>query len=61
MLQPKEMELLLLKYSAELTLNEIAILFQTTDKSIKTQLARARKKFSEVFERTGNYGENINY
>ncbi|MDM5233040.1 RNA polymerase sigma factor [Lysinibacillus pakistanensis] len=61
MLQPKEMELLILKYSAELTLNEIAILFQTTDKSIKTQLARARKKFSEVFERTGDYGKNINY
>ncbi|MFJ7734066.1 RNA polymerase sigma factor [Lysinibacillus sp. NPDC097231] len=60
MLQPKEAELLLLKYSADLSLKEIAVLFNTSDKTIKTQLARTKKKFKHVFERNGDYGENIN-
>ncbi|MGE7090457.1 RNA polymerase sigma factor [Lysinibacillus sp. NPDC048646] len=60
-LQPKETELLLLKYSAELSLKEIAALFKTTDKTVKTQLARAKKKFSDVYERTGGNGENNNF
>lgn len=60
-LKPKETELLLLKYSADLSLKEIAVLFGTTDKTIKTQLARAKKKFSEIYQRDGGHGEEFNF
>lgn len=59
-LQPKETELLLLKYSADLSLKEIAVLFGTTDKTIKTLLARAKKKFSDIYQKDGGYGEEFN-
>lgn len=49
-LKPKEAELLLMKYSADFSLKDIAILFHTTDKTVKTQLARARQKLIELLE-----------
>lgn len=49
-LKPREAELLLLKYSADFSLKEIAMMFQTSDKSIKTQLARAKKKMVRLIE-----------
>lgn len=49
-LKPKEAELLLMKYSADFSLKDIAILFHTTDKTVKTQLARARRKLIELLE-----------
>lgn len=49
-LTQKEAELLLLKYSGELSLKDIAIIYDTTDKSMKTQLARAKKKMRKYIE-----------
>ncbi|WP_203361951.1 RNA polymerase sigma factor [Bacillus sp. REN10] len=49
-MKPKEAELLLLKYSANFSLKDIAILFHTTDKTIKTQLARAKQKLVKLLE-----------
>ena len=49
-MKPKEAELLLLKYSANFSLKDIAQLFDTTDKTIKTRLARARKKLIGLLE-----------
>lgn len=49
-LKPKEAELLLMKYSAGFSLKDMAILFQTTDKTVKTQLARAKQKLIRLLE-----------
>ncbi len=49
-MKPKEAELLLMKYSANFSLIEMAILFQTSDKTIKTQLARAKQKMVQLLE-----------
>ena len=49
-LTPKDTEILLLKYSAEFSLKDIAHLLETTDKSIKTQLARAKKRLRKMIE-----------
>ncbi|KIL80092.1 RNA polymerase sigma factor [Bacillus badius] len=49
-MKQKEAELLLMKYSANFSLKDIAILFHTTDKTIKTQLARAKRKLVKLLE-----------
>jgi len=49
-LKPKEAELLLMKYSADFSLKDIAILFHTTEKTVKTQLARAKQKLIKLLE-----------
>lgn len=49
-LKPKEAELLLMKYSADFSLKDIAVLFNTTDKTVKTQLARAKQKLMKLIE-----------
>lgn len=49
-MKPKEAELLLLKYSADFSLKEIASVFQTSDKTIKTQLARAKQKMLKLIK-----------
>lgn len=49
-LTPKDTEILLLKYSAEFSLKDIAHLLDTTDKSIKTQLTRAKKRLRKMIE-----------
>ncbi|MBW8351585.1 sigma-70 family RNA polymerase sigma factor [Bacillus sp. IITD106] len=49
-MKQKEAEILLMKYSANFSLKEIAILFNTTDKTIKTQLARAKQKLVILLE-----------
>ncbi|WP_342603841.1 sigma-70 family RNA polymerase sigma factor [Peribacillus sp. FSL E2-0159] len=46
----KYAEILLLKYSGDLSLKDIAIIYGTTDKSIKTQLARAKKIMRKMIE-----------
>jgi len=53
-LKPKEAEILLMKYSADFSLKDIAILFDATDKTIKTQLARARQKLVRLLEEGRN-------
>ena len=55
-LTPKDTEILLLKYSAEFTLKDIAHLLETTDKSIKTQLARAKKRLRKMIEEDTYFG-----
>lgn len=52
----KDAELLLLKYCGELTLKDIAIIYGTTDKSIKTMLVRAKKKVRKVMEEVQRFG-----
>ncbi len=52
----KDAELLLLKYSGNLSLKDIAIIYSTTDKSIKTQLARAKKKMKKLLEEVERFG-----
>lgn len=49
-LKPKEAELLLMKYSADFSLKDIAILFHTTEKTVKTQLARAKQKLIKLLK-----------
>lgn len=49
-MKPKEAELLLLKYSADFSLKEIASVFQTSDKTIKTQMARAKQKMLKLIK-----------
>ncbi|MCR2822286.1 RNA polymerase sigma factor [Lederbergia panacisoli] len=53
-MKPKEAEILLLKYSADFSLKDIAVLFDTTDKTIKTQLARAKQKLVALLEGGSN-------
>ena len=50
-LSGKDQELLTLKYRSELSLEEMALLYGTTDKTIKTQLARARKRLAQLIEK----------
>lgn len=52
-LSSKDQELLTLKYSSQLTLEEIATIYETSDKTIKTQLARARKRFASKIPQQG--------
>ncbi|MGE7921412.1 RNA polymerase sigma factor [Viridibacillus sp. NPDC093762] len=52
----KDAELLLLKYSGDLSLKDISIIYCTTDKSIKTQLARAKKKMRKIIEEAQPFG-----
>lgn len=49
-LSPKDQELLTLKYISQLSLEEIADLHMTSDKTIKTQLARARKRLASLIK-----------
>ena len=49
-MKPRDAEILLLKYSADFSLKEIAKMFQTSDKTIKTQLARAKQKMVRLIE-----------
>ncbi|MDQ0271690.1 RNA polymerase sigma factor [Cytobacillus purgationiresistens] len=49
-LKPKEAELLIMKYSANFSLKDIALLYHTSDKTIKTQLARAKQKMVKLLE-----------
>ncbi|MCW1927921.1 RNA polymerase sigma factor [Bhargavaea beijingensis] len=44
----KNKEMILLKYVAGLSLKEIAMIYKTTDKSVKTQLARSRTKLKRL-------------
>ena len=50
-LNPKYRQMLLLKYSTGLKLNEIAVLYSMKESSVKTILHRARKEFIEQFRR----------
>ncbi|MCT6924968.1 sigma-70 family RNA polymerase sigma factor [Metasolibacillus sp.] len=59
-LSDKEAQLILLKYSADLSLKDIATLFGTTDKTIKTQLARAKSKLKQRLQEVYNGGK-INF
>lgn len=60
-LSPKEAELLILKYSAEFSLKDIAIIYQTTDKTIKTQLTRTKKKMKKYLKEDEHFGERFNF
>jgi len=53
-LNPKYRQLLLLKYSTGLKLNEIAELYNMKEGSVKTILYRARKEFIEQYRRYEN-------
>ncbi|WP_107942805.1 RNA polymerase sigma factor [Metasolibacillus fluoroglycofenilyticus] len=59
-LSDKEAQLILLKYSADLSLKDIATLFNTTDKTVKTQLARAKSKLKLRLQEVYNGGK-INF
>ncbi|MBM7702354.1 RNA polymerase sigma factor [Metabacillus iocasae] len=50
-LSPKSRQLLILKYSTELKITEIAQLYHTKEASIKTSLYRARQQFIEEYRR----------
>ncbi|MEK5482730.1 RNA polymerase sigma factor [Viridibacillus sp. FSL R5-0888] len=53
-LKPKYRQLLLLKYSTGLKINEIAELYSMKEGSVKTILHRARKEFIEQYRRYEN-------
>ncbi|MFJ8090232.1 RNA polymerase sigma factor [Lysinibacillus sp. NPDC095746] len=53
-LKPKHRQLLLLKYSTGLKINEIAELYSMKEGSVKTTLHRARKEFIEQYRRYEN-------
>ncbi|MFJ7994979.1 RNA polymerase sigma factor [Peribacillus frigoritolerans] len=53
-LKPKYRQLLLLKYSTGLKINEIAELYGMKEGSVKTILHRARKEFIEQYRRYDN-------
>lgn len=53
-LKPKYRQLLLLKYSTGLKINEIAELYSMKEGSVKTILHRARKEFLEQYRRYEN-------
>lgn len=53
-LNPKYRQLLLLKYSTGLKINEIAELYSMKEGSVKTILHRARKEFIEQYRRYEN-------
>lgn len=52
-LKPKHQQLLLLKYSLDLAIREIAELYEMTEDSVKTTLYRARKEFVQEYRRQG--------
>ena len=52
-LPPKHQQFLLLKYSVELSIKEIADLYQMKEDSVKTTLYRARKAFIQEYRRQG--------
>lgn len=52
-LKPKHQQLLLLKYSLELAIREIAELYEMREDSVKTTLYRARKEFVKEYRRQG--------
>lgn len=56
----KEARLLVMKYSANLSLKDIAKLTGTTDKTVKTQLARAKEKLKQLMKEV-NHGGKINF
>lgn len=53
----KEARLLVLKYSADLSLKDIAQLTGTTDKTVKTQLARAKEKLKQLLKEAHRGGK----
>lgn len=53
-INPKYRQLLLLKYSTGLKINEIAELYNMKEGSVKTILHRARKEFIEQYRRYDN-------
>ncbi|WP_422124458.1 RNA polymerase sigma factor [Planococcus sp. X10-3] len=52
-LKPKHQQLLLLKYSLDLAIREIAELYDMKEDSVKTTLYRARKEFINEYRRQG--------
>ncbi|MEG0473280.1 MAG: sigma-70 family RNA polymerase sigma factor [Solibacillus sp.] len=59
-LSDKESQLLLLKYGAGLSLKDIATLTNTTDKTVKTQLARAKSNLKQRLKEA-QHGGKINF
>lgn len=53
-LKPKHQQLLLLKYSLDLAIRDIAELYEMKEDSVKTTLYRARKEFVQEFRRQGH-------
>lgn len=53
-LKPKHRQLLILKYSADLSIREIAALSGMKEGSVKTTLYRARKAFVDTYRRSGH-------
>ncbi|WP_033542139.1 RNA polymerase sigma factor [Planococcus sp. CAU13] len=52
-LKPKHQQVLLLKYSLELAIREIAELYEMKEDSVKTTLYRARQEFVKEYRRQG--------
>ncbi len=52
-LKPKHQQILLLKYSLELAIREIAVLYEMKEDSVKTTLYRARQEFVKEYRRQG--------
>lgn len=52
-LKPKHQQLLLLKYSLDLAIRDIAKLCEMKEDSVKTTLYRARKEFVQEYRRQG--------
>lgn len=55
-LKPKHQQVLLLKYSLDLAIREIAELYEMKEDSVKTTLYRARKEFVKEYRRQGYEG-----
>lgn len=53
-LKPKHQQFLLLKYSLDLSIREIAELHEMKEDSVKTTLYRARKEFVQEYRRQGH-------
>ena len=52
-LKPKHQQLLLLKYSLDLSIRNISELYEMKEDSVKTTLYRARKEFVQEYRRQG--------
>lgn len=52
-LKPKHQQVLLLKYSLDLAIREIAELYEMKEDSVKTTLYRARQEFVKEYRRQG--------
>ena len=52
-LKPKHQQLLVLKYSLDLAIREIAELYEMKEDSVKTTLYRARQEFVKEYRRQG--------